>query len=398
MTLARTSSLALASLALPALLAVACSSSVTETSQSSGGGGQGSSSTSTSSTGSAMGGGGGTGGTAADCPQAASMLDVSKAPGAGASYPKPTLSAQCTATTFVVTSNDIPPYTFVQTTPNPLQASNKTYEIPRNPVVAAQKTDLPLLGVAGFAVNGLPFFGPNEAAQPAEEAYGDPVYNGLMDPCLGHTSPQEYHYHSMLEKCLIPAGLVDKPWMNDDPAAGEASPIIGWALDGFPIYGPRECADAACTSVVVMESGYAKTGDPKTYAWKAYTWQSHAEPTYLDACNGHTGPKGDYHYHATSGFPYIIGCYQGTPMGGGTMMGGMDGGTMMGGMDGGTMTGPKTCSSAADCTGACPQGSLGCTCGSTPMGMMCVPTCNTTADCPAPPMGQVTCKQGACLP
>jgi len=358
MTFLRPSSIMLSALVLPAALAAACSSSVQETNPS-------------------------TGGAAADCPQAATMLDVSKAPGAGDGYPKPSVSAHCTDTTFVVESNVIPPYTFVQTTPNPLTAQSDTYEIPRDPQVAAQTTEVPLLGLAGFAVNGLPFFGPNEGATPADSAYGDPVYNGLMDPCYGHTA-FEYHYHSMSVKCLDQQSLVAKPWMNDDPPADAPSPVIGWALDGFPIYGPQECADTACSSVVVMQSGYVKTGDPTTYAWKAYQWQDSADPTRLDACNGHTGPKGDYHYHATSGFPYIIGCYKGTPMGAGGMTGGG--------------TGPKSCASAADCDGACPQGSIGCTCASSPMGMVCTPTCSTSADCPMGPMGQLSCSMGVCSP
>jgi hypothetical protein len=49
--------------------------------------------------------------------------------------------------------------------------------------------------------------------------------------------------------------------------------------------------------------------------------------------------------------------------------------------------------------GACPPGSVGCTCGSTPMGMICIPTCTKDADCPAGMMGQtLTCKQGVCAP
>jgi hypothetical protein len=369
-------------------LTVACSTSTTPptgSSESTTGTGGASSTTTGAGTGGAGGTtttGTGTGG-ASDCPQADTMLDVSKAPGAGPGYPKPTLSASCTATIFVVESNNIPPYTFVQTTPNPLQAQMNHWEIPRNPVEAAQTTAVPMLGLAGFSVNGQPFFGPNEGAQPAAEAYGDPVYNGIMDPCLGHTANQ-YHYHSMLVKCLNQSSLVAEPWMNDDPPAGEASPVVGWAMDGFPIYGPQECGDQACAKVVEMQSGYAKIGDPKTNAWQAYQWSAHAgDATYLDACNGHHGPNGDYHYHATSGFPYIIGCYRGTPMG------------IMGG---GMMGGPTSCTMESDCTGACPQGSLGCTCAGSPMGKICAPTCNTAADCPMGPMGALKCIQGVCRP
>ncbi len=334
-------------------------------------------------------------GGAASCAQAATMLDVSKAPGAGDGYAKPTLTSSCTDTAFVVESNGMPTYTFVQTTPNALKEQTDHWEIPRYPAKAAATTEVPLLGVAGFAVNGMPFNGPNEAAQPADEAYGDPVYNGLMDPCFGHTA-NEYHYHSLSVKCLIASGLVAKPWMDADPPTTEASPIIAWALDGFPIYGAQECEDAACSKVVVMQSGYEKTGDPKTYVWKAYTWKAHAsDATYLDACNGHAGPKGDYHYHATSGFPYLIGCYRGTPTGAGGMMMGTGSGASSGT---GTM-GPKTCTAEADCVGACPPGSVGCTCGTTPMGKLCIPTCTKNADCPAGMGGQtLTCQNGVCAP
>lgn len=337
-------------------------------------------------------------GGAASCAQAATMLDVSKAPGAGDGYAKPTLTATCTDTAFVVDSNGMPTYTFVQTTPNALKEQKDHWEIPRSPAAASATTDVPLLGVAGFAVNGMPFFGPNEAAQPADEAFGDPIYNGLMDPCFGHTSDQ-YHYHSLLQKCLIVSGLVAKPWMNADPPATEASPIIAWAMDGYPVHGSQECEDAACSKVVVMQSGYEKTGDPKTYAWKAYTWKAHAaDATYLDACNGHEGPKGDYHYHATSGFPYVIGCYHGTPASTGMMMGtGSSAGAS--GSSGTGMMGPKTCTADAECVGACPPGSIGCTCGTTPMGKSCIPTCAKDADCPAGMMGEtLTCKQGVCGP
>ena len=336
-------------------------------------------------------------GGAASCAQAATMLDVAKGPGAGDGYAKASLTASCTDTTFVVESNGMPTYTFVQTTPNALKAQNNHWEIPLHPAAAATTTAVPLLGLAGFAVNGMPFFGPNEAAQPADEAYGDPVYNGLMDPCFGHTAT-EYHYHSLSVKCLIASGLVAKPWMNADPKATEASPIVAWAMDGYPVHGAQECADGACSKVVVMQSGYEKTGDPKTYAWKAYTWKEHAgDATYLDACNGHTGPKGDYHYHTTSGFPYVIGCYHGTPSTTGGMMGTGSGGS--GASSGSGMMGPKTCTVAADCVGACPPGSVGCTCASTPMGMNCIPTCAKDADCSAGMMGQtLTCKMGVCAP
>lgn len=366
-------------IAAPILFAAfACSSGDPDTQNPTGGPGGG---------GAGGGSGGNGGGSIAECPQAQSMLDVSNAPGAGADYPKPTLTATCTDTTFIVDTNGIPHYTFIPITPNPLQAQPGHYEITRDPVVAAASTPLPLLGTIGFAINGMPLFGPNEAGQPAQQAWGDPVYNGIMDPCMGHTADR-YHYHALESKCLSPNNLVSEPWMSPDEPADKASPIIGWGLDGFPIYGPRECADAACSSVVEVKSGYEKIGDPTTDAWDAYAWKAGGAGS-LDECNGHVGPEGDYHYHATAGFPYIMGCFKGTAEGAGM------GGT--GGAGGGGM-GPKSCTQASDCTGACPPGSDGCTCADSPMGMICVPTCTTSADCPMGPMGQLVCQNGVCVP
>jgi hypothetical protein len=370
-----------------ALMAPACSSDPSQTPSGSTG------STAAGGFGGAGGGSGGegaTGGGSATCFHATTLIDVSKAPGAGGNYAKPTLSGVCTATHFVVDSNGMPHYTFVPITPNPLVEGNTHWEITLDPQMAATTTDLPLLGPVAFAVNGLPIFGPNEGAQPAAEAYGDPIFNGIMDPCLGHTA-ERYHYHSLLEKCLTASGLVSEPWTNPEPDATKASPVLGWALDGFPVYGSRECSDANCSSVVTIKSGYTQTGNPKTNAWQAYTWSDHpGDNTFLDECNGHTGPDGKYHYHVTEQFPYVMGCYRGTPNGGGMQMPG----------DGGMMMGPKSCTSPADCALTdCPPGSKGCTCGQSPMGQICVPTCTTNTDCPMGPMGmQLSCKNGVCAP
>lgn len=278
---------------------------------------------------------------AGDCPSA-SFLDVSLAPGPGASYPDPTLSVSCTATQVVVSSNSLPHYTFVQTTPNALRADNTTMRFPRSPAVAASTTAIPLLGKIAVAVNGVQIYGPNEAATP--DPYGDPVANAILDECVGHTSPGAYHYHALYVKCLNLASLVAEPWDNPDPSPSERSPIIAYAFDGFPIYGPYECSDASCSSMVEMLSGWDNIGYqsldctstaqcsgnytcakvsvagakrkacvPKTYVWNNNQYVSKAGPQYLDQCNGHYGPGGDYHYHATETFPYILGCYRGTP-------------------------------------------------------------------------------------
>lgn len=65
------------------------------------------------------------------------------------------------------------------------------------------------------------------------------------------------------------------------------------------------------------------------------------------------------------------------------------------------MTGTMGCSLDTDCTSSCKMSALGCACVSLMMGgsKQCVPRCNTTADCPKPPMGTATCDvtRGVCL-
>ena len=245
------------------------------------------------------------------CAASATLLDVSSAPGAGAGYEAPAVAGGCSDTAFVVESNSIPHYTFVALTPNALEAVDQHWELPRDPSEAASPSEIPLLGQIAFTVTGLPIFGPNEAAQP--DPYGDPVYNGITDGCFGHTA-MEYHNHALAQRCLTEGGLVAEPWTLAEPDPDLESPILGWALDGFPIYGSYGCLDGDCTEVVEFVSGYEQVADPSTYAWDAHEYRESTDPTVLDECNGRVGPDGTFRYHATSTFPYVLGCYRGTPL------------------------------------------------------------------------------------
>ncbi|TNE91876.1 MAG: YHYH protein [Deltaproteobacteria bacterium] len=250
------------------------------------------------------------------CPEA-DLFPTLTADPANSAYPDPWVQAVCDGDNLVVTSNGIPEYEYVPLTPNGLAAQSWEWTIPRNPTLATTPSDIPLLGTAGFAVNGLVIYGPNEGQFP--DPYGDPVYNDIVDQCLGHTGGSaDYHYHALLVSCVLQGVTVG----NSEP-----DPVIGFAMDGFPIYGPRGCADSGCTSIRTYESSWQQTGDPTTYAWDNYDYVAQSGAQYLDQCNGHTGPQGDYHYHATSGFPYILGCYSGEVdgnIGGGNNGGGGD--------------------------------------------------------------------------
>ena len=110
----------------------------------------------------------------------------------------------------------------------------------------------------------------------------------------------------------------------------EHSPIIGWALDGFPIYGPYGYEDRGnvLTNIVRIESGYSlKTVDRDTIATgpgglptgefiEDYEYSSNSHG--LDQYNGRYGPtpefpNGTYYYVATinadqtPAYPYTVG-------------------------------------------------------------------------------------------
>jgi hypothetical protein len=244
-------------------------------------------------------------GTQSECAEAAHFPELSADP-ANSAYDDPSVEVICSDETIQVLSNGIPGYEFVPVTPNGLSSQDWDWEITRSPEVAAEMTDIPLLGTAGFTVNGIPIYGPNEAEFP--DPYGDPVYNEVVDFCLGHTGgTSDYHYHALLIECILANTTV-----SDD----EPSPVLGYSLDGFPIYGPRGCVDAECSEIVEFQSSWETTGDPTTYAWEASECTretcDEASGSWLDKCNGRTGPDGSYGYHATSTFPYILGCYRGT--------------------------------------------------------------------------------------
>ena len=41
-----------------------------------------------------------------------------------------------------------------------------------------------------------------------------------------------------------------------EPDESQPSPVLGYALDGFPVYGNRGCADAECSRVVSFKSSW----------------------------------------------------------------------------------------------------------------------------------------------
>lgn len=145
--------------------------------------------------------------------------------------------------------------------PNEPSAQESQYRITRNPVEeTGTKTEQPTVGALGIAVNGIKLYGTGDgrsydASSNENSNSGDGVWNGdawtsegpTMDATgAGHAdSFGTYHYHA------TPIALFVDP-------STEHSPIIGWAFDGFPIYGPYgyDSPTDAGSSVVRIESSY----------------------------------------------------------------------------------------------------------------------------------------------
>jgi hypothetical protein len=226
------------------------------------------------------------------CSQAAHFIDVSKG-SAGPRYAKPELQVSCTDEHVVVQSNGIPNFEFVAITPNPLQTQRYTWRIPRNPKPSPNPQQVPLLGPTAVMVNGLPFFGPNEAP---EHGTADPYLDKLLDFCGGHTGGGGmYHFH------VLPVCLFDK-------VDGRVALVVGYAFDGYPILAPFECVDAACGAVRKVRSSWRRENGQRN-AWTANQYVAgHGD---LDRCNGMIRPDGTYAYYATETFPYGPACYHG---------------------------------------------------------------------------------------
>ena len=157
--------------------------------------------------------------------------------------------------------------------PNSIKTQHFRFRLPLEPKLADQITRLPM-GPIGVALNGVVFFNPFEfGGMNAVEGYSE-VW---LDSCCGH--PQQdgvYHYHKY-------PSCVKSPFKDDGK---QHSPVIGFAFDGFPVYGPYE-SDRQLAMDLRGEQA-------------------------LDVCNGHTDTERGYHYHVTPGrFPYILGGYAG---------------------------------------------------------------------------------------
>jgi hypothetical protein len=199
---------------------------------------------------------------------AAPPLKPASTPATGAAHPfRDNVKVEVTDDYFIVRSNGIPDHETGpfpnEHNPNTIREQRYVFKIPRKAKWSQNVTRTPM-GPIGVAINGVPFYNPYNA-----EGH-DAAKNEVFDECCGHPDPMgRYHYH-IYPKCVHTS-------FNDE--AGKHSSLIGYAFDGYPIYGPN-----------------GEGGKP---------------PGDLDECNGHSDAERGYHYHVTDKFPYILGAYHG---------------------------------------------------------------------------------------
>lgn len=171
--------------------------------------------------------------------------------------------------TFPVSSSD-PAYSYDRN-PNTIKAQTLKLKIAASPRQASKPSCLSM-GTIGVMLNGVQFFN-------ALDGEGrDAVAHEIQDSCDGHPERTgAYHYHS-LSRCV------------SDSGSGH-SKLLGYALDGFGLYGARGLGGKKVTNAD------------------------------LDQCHGHSHKltvkgkkKTVYHYHATNEYPYTLGCFKGTPI------------------------------------------------------------------------------------
>jgi len=146
--------------------------------------------------------------------------------------------------------------------------------IPLKPVLGS--SPLTRDAALGVAVNGVPIYDYTGGGEMSvEDLYHhqtkhDTLLTQQLDLCGGHAGRgDDYHYH------VKPVCMIEQMANNGDDA------IIGWAFDGFPIYGDNN-PDGTPIAVGV-----------------------------LDVCNGQTDETFGYRYHTSNKAPYIVQCLMG---------------------------------------------------------------------------------------
>ncbi|BCX49796.1 hypothetical protein HAHE_37040 [Haloferula helveola] len=248
----------------------------------------------------------------------------------------------------IIQSNGIPDHDTGQfpsrNNPNSITEQSYSFEIPVKPEVSSRGTAVGH-NLFGVALNGV-VFDPATAEYYRNDRSSDWNYEALggavdlgLDDHHAHVQPTgAYHYHG------LPSGLFERL-----SGGKQQMTLVGWAADGFPIYGLYGYKDPkdAKSGVVKVRSSYrlkqgTRQGSAAPRGKHDGTYTSDYEYVDglgdLDECNGRFGvtpefPEGSYHYILSEDYPFIPRLFRGEPNR--TFMKGGPGGGQRGGPPGG---------------------------------------------------------------
>lgn len=169
-----------------------------------------------------------------------------------------------------VQAHGIPRYAtapFPDGNPSIPAAQDYLFQIPRNPQEGPTGGTTTGLGHTGVLINGVVIFNAQDAFSYNNQGIwhqnGGFFENDGFDCAKGHPAMGQYHHHQVptrFDDSLEPTSDVCSDFPSDalftlDP--GQHSPLIGFAFDGYPIYGPFGFASAdGSGGVVRMETSW----------------------------------------------------------------------------------------------------------------------------------------------
>ncbi len=250
------------------------------------------------------------------------VLDVTRSLGFDGSVQLTSDATSCT-----IVSNNIPNHDFNDLTANfanNVAEVGRNFTITRNPQLAANSSPLAQQFWDAVMLNGVvldllsagcynPATGRNVAigCNVNDPWLLDPLGPGMTFGVDEHNAHAQrdgsYHYHG------------NPMAMFDDNPGPNGSPVIGFASDGFPIYGSY-FLDPNSGFIRKAESGYTliagnrpdTVNDPGGVYDGEYVddWEF-TDAGDLDECNGMM-LNGQYGYYVTDTYPWILKCHSGT--------------------------------------------------------------------------------------
>ncbi len=264
-----------------------------------------------------------------------------------------------------VSTNGIPSYPtgpFLDGNPSQASSQNAIYQFPLHPIENTGAPTSTTAGTIGVFINGVSLYdyrdgvawnpntnticgGPgNDPCPGGPGATQDwnrdaiPAEREGFDCSKGHPAMGNYHHHQNPSAFKLDINVVSTICNLYDADglysinANEHSPLIGFAYDGFPIYGAYGYQNADGTGGITrIKSGYqlknitTRTNGPDVsttyflgYFREDYEFVDHSTEDYLDEHNGRfcitpEYPNGIYAYFATvdedwnSAYPYVVG-------------------------------------------------------------------------------------------